>query len=439
MPAERSGPESSSRAEKDGRRRASVSDPPASPAPVHSPDELAAVLAALGRVSEALTRPAERENLVRTVAEEAAALLAPASALVCTLEPEGDVLRVRTGVGALARHEGELLPLEGSVEGRAVLTAAPLRVPDLAADPHAYRPRERGIAAGPALVLPLRAAGRPVGVLLVARAAGAPLFDARDEARLGMLADAAGAALENVRAFDAARGSRAELEAWRRERELRAWLERYAAAARETRTAVFDWDPASDRLLWGDTLEPAVGYAPDEYAPTLAGLLERVHAEDRERAAADVEAARRGAGLRARVRLLHRNGSYRLFLLHAPPAADGVADRATVAGAIEDLTEEGWSVSGGGSVAADAAARQVIRALRHEINNPLAVILGQVQLLGREGVVQGDPVLQHSLDTIQVEGQRILELTRRLAAMEQSGRIPEIDAAGGFALPDDEE
>jgi len=436
MPAERSGPESSSRAEKDVRRRGSVSsDPPASP--VHSPDELAAVLAAFGRISEALTRPAERESLFRTIAEEAAALLAPASALVCTLEPEGDVLRVRMGVGALARHEGELLPLEGSVEGQAVLTGEPRRVPDLAADPHAYRPRERGIAPGPALAVPLRAAGRPVGVLLLARPSGAPLFEARDEARLGMLADVAGAALENGRAFDAARGSRGELEAWRRERELRAWLERYAAAARETRTAVFDWDPASDRLLWGDTLEPAVGYAPDEYAPTMEELLERVHAEDRERAAADVEAARRGAGLRARVRLLHHNGAYRLFLLHAPPAASGADDRATVAGAIEDLTQEGWSVSGG-SVPADAAARQVIRALRHEINNPLAVILGQVQLLGREGVVKEDPVLQHSLDTIQVEGQRILELTRRLAAMEQSGRIPEIDAQGGFALPDEE-
>ncbi|HLL47175.1 MAG TPA: GAF domain-containing protein, partial [Longimicrobiaceae bacterium] len=380
MPAERSGPESSSRAEKDARRRGSVSsDPPASP--VFSSDELSALLAAFGRISEALTRPAERENLLRTIADQAASLLAPASALVCTLEPEGDVLRVRLGVGALARHEGEFLPLEGSFEGRALTAGEPRRTPDLASDTHAYRPRERGIAAGPALALPLRAAGRPVGVLLVARQPGAPLFEARDEARLGMLADAAGAALENGRAFDAARGSRGELESWRRERELRAWLERYAAAARETRTAVFDWDPATDRLLWGDTLEPAVGFAPDEYAATMEELLGRVHAEDRERAAGDVEAARRGAGLRARVRLLHRNGAYRLFLLHAPPAAAGADDRATVAGAIEDLTEEGWSVTGG-SAPADAVARQVIRALRHEINNPLAVILGQVQLLG---------------------------------------------------------
>lgn len=435
MPAERSGPESSSRAGKDDRRRGSVgADPPAPP--VFSPEELSAVLAAFRRIAEAVTRPAERERLFRTIVDEAAALLGPASAMLCTLEPEGDALRVRVGTGVLAKHEGELLPLEGSLEGRAVLSGEPQRAPDLADDPHAYRPRERGLSAGPALALPLRAAGRPTGALLAARLAGAPAFDTRDAARLEMLADAAGAVLENARVYDAARGSRAELEGWRRERELRAWLARYAAAARETRTAVFDWDPASDRMAWGDTLEAAVGYPPEEYAPAMRGLLERVHPEDRERAAADVEAARLGAGLRSRVRLLHRNGAYRLFLLHAP-AAGGAEDRARVGGAIEDLTEEGWSVAGAG-VPADAAARQVIRALRHEINNPLAVILGQVQLLGREGVVQGDPVLQHSLDTIQAEGQRILELTRRLAAMEQSGRIPDLNGQGGFALPNEE-
>jgi|GEM_PF-2830436 len=434
MPAQRPGPERTPRGVESARQRGSVSSEPPAPA-VFSPEELSAVLTAFRRISEAVTRPAERERLFRTIAEEAAALLAPADAIVFTPD-EGDVLRARVGTGALARHEGEFLPLEGSLEGRALLTGEPQRTADLAADPHAYRPVERGLSAGPAIALPVRAAGRPAGVVLVNRPAGAPAFEARDAERLAMLGDAAGAALENARAFEAARASRADLEAWRRERELRAWIERYAAAARESRTAVFDWEPCSDRLLWGDTLEPAVGYSPAEYAPTMEGLLDRVHPEDRDRARVDVDAARRGAALRSRLRLLHRNGAYRLFLLHAPPSDSGDGSRRTVAGAVEDLTEEGWSVAGPGGEDG-AVARQVIRALRHEINNPLAVILGQVQLLERESVVQTDPVLRHSLDTIQAEGQRILELTRRLAAMEQAGKIPEVSTLGGFDLPEE--
>ncbi|HEV2146061.1 MAG TPA: hypothetical protein VGR37_01450, partial [Longimicrobiaceae bacterium] len=138
MPAERSGPDFSPHPGEDPRHGRSASSDPSATS-VLSAEDLSAVLSAFRRISEATTRPAETERLFRTIAEEAAALLAPASALVCTLEPEGDVLRARIGTGALARHEGEYLPVEGSLEGRALRTGEPQRVPDLAADPDAYR------------------------------------------------------------------------------------------------------------------------------------------------------------------------------------------------------------------------------------------------------------------------------------------------------------
>lgn len=435
MPAERSGPEPSPSPGEGPRPPSGVRASEPSAATALTSEELSAVLAAFRRISEAVTRPAESERLFRTIAEEAATLLAPASAITCTLEPEGDLLRTRVGTGALARHEGEHLPLEGSLAGRAVLTGEPQRTPDVASDPDVFRPRERCLPAGPGLAVPLRAAGRAVGALLVVRQAGAPAFDERDAHRLLQVAEVAGSAVGNAWEFDRVRGSRAEVEDWRREREMRAWIARYAEAARETRTAVFEWDPASGRLAWGDSLEAVVGYPPGEYALTLDALLERAHPEDRERARAEVERTRPGEGLRTRLRLHHRNGTYRLFLLHLRPAEAPPLGRATVTAVIEDATDEGWSVARERSADAEAPARQVIRALRHEINNPLAVILGQVQLLGRESIVQNDPVLQHSIGTIHEEGQRILEMTRRLAAMEQSGRLPEINEQGGFALP----
>ncbi|HEX2092907.1 MAG TPA: histidine kinase dimerization/phospho-acceptor domain-containing protein, partial [Longimicrobiaceae bacterium] len=344
----------------------------------------------------------------------------------------GDVLRARIGTGALARHEGELLPVEGSLEGRAVLAGEPQRSADLLADPRAYRPRERGLPAGPALAVPLGAPGGAVGALLLARGAGEPEFGAHEVHRMLLVAGVAASAIQNAREYERARASRSTLEAWRREREAAAWLARYVAAAREAHSVVFEWDPASDHLLWGDTLETVVGHSPGEYGATMSALVERVHPEDRERVREGVETARSGAPLRLQLRLPHRNAPFRCFLLQARAVEEG----GTVVGVLEDVTDE-WRKLPESRKRTETPARQIIRALRHEINNPLAVILGQAQLLGREDLVQGDPVLRGSIATIQEEGQRILELTRRLAALEQTGREPQVAQGGGITIPEE--
>ena len=291
-----------------GREPASARGPTAPGAsigslPVH---RVAALFELQTTLLQALGRPAERERLFRLIAERAALLL-DASAIVCTVEPEGDALLARVGTGALAAQEGTLLPLEGSFEGMAASAGASARTAALRADPRAYLADERELPAGPALAVALPGAGvGAVGVLLLAREAGEPEFSAEDETCALLAAPAVGGALEGAAAYARARGSRAALERWR---------------------------------------------------------------------------AARGAG--------------------------------------------------------SEAGRQLLRALRHELNNPLAAVLGHVQLLEADAAVRGLPHVAQSVRAIREEGERIESLTRRLAALEASGDARLLDDEGFLRLPPD--
>lgn len=259
-----------------------------------------ALLALHRRISEALTRPARTARVFRTLAF-AAGEAAGASASVGLVEPSVEAVRMGTGTGLLADHEGELLPLEASFPGRALRRGAPVLTADLRTDEHAYRAEERDLPSGPAAALPLGPAGAPLGVLLLAREPGGEPFREDDLPLLRAVAEAVGSALENVHLFERARGSHAALESWRRGR--------------------------------------------------------------------------------------------------------------------------GQQVS---------SARQIVRALRHEFNNPLAAILGHAQLLAVQPAVEGNPTLRDSVQAIYDESQRMSGLARSLAQMEDDPEGPSVDEGGGL-------
>lgn len=278
--------------------------PPALPEP-----RARALLAFHSALLDALARPAEQGRLFRVIAREAAAL-AGASCAVFTLEADDGVLRGRAGAGALAAQEGELLPVEGSLEGQAVRSGEPARTADLRGDPRGYRGAERGLPGGPALAVPLAGANGVAGVLLFARVPGDDPFGAEDEACARRAAEAAAAAVEGALAFERARGSAAALERWR-------------------------------------------------------------------------------------------------------------ADRA----------------------AAAEGGRRLLRALRHELNNPLAAVLGHAQLLEADPAVRALPHVLPSVHAIRDEARRIDRFTRRLAELESSDdpRLLDDDGLPRLALDEGEE
>jgi signal transduction histidine kinase len=93
------------------------------------------------------------------------------------------------GVGSLA---GLRIPIAGTAAGAAFLDQVPRSVPEFELVPLAGS----GVELGPALMLPLRAGDRVLGVLVAVRKAGAPVFDTHELPVIASFADQAALALQ---------------------------------------------------------------------------------------------------------------------------------------------------------------------------------------------------------------------------------------------------
>ncbi|MED7955069.1 sensor histidine kinase [Streptomyces sp. BE303] len=119
-------------------------------------------------------------------------------AVVAVPLPGTDDLEVRMACGlGEQRHRDLVLPIEGSFVGAAVLTGGPVTTTDVQKDPRITvgPPRWEGI--GPAVAVPIGTPEHGVhGVLMLARAIGAPLFDEDESGPLLGFAGHAAVAME---------------------------------------------------------------------------------------------------------------------------------------------------------------------------------------------------------------------------------------------------
>ncbi|HEX8361378.1 MAG TPA: histidine kinase dimerization/phospho-acceptor domain-containing protein [Longimicrobium sp.] len=381
-----------------------------SPIPaVVSPERYPAVLAVLQRIAERVACPAELGRLLRTLADETGALL-HASATTATSEP-GDLLALRAGSGILAPFEGELLPGEGSFCG-AALHRGWRETIDLAREPHAY-PGEQDLGAGPALAAALPAPGGPSGVLLVVRPAGSPPFTAEERAELALVVEFAASALAGARAFAEARARRIPVDAWRNDRDTAAWRRTYDAVAAETGQLVFRVEMATGEIRWG-----AAG---GSWGSTVAGLAQRVAAADRERVVRALTIP--GGPARLEVSASDGSGRVKRYRLDTFPDA---AEPGTLAALLAEapVAERGSGVP----------VAELIRAVRHELNNPLAVVAGTVHLMEASGAADGQPEIARSVQQIRDASDRLRDLSTRIGLLERMPEAAFVTEGGGLGV-----
>jgi signal transduction histidine kinase len=123
----------------------------------------------LVELSRWLLAAPDRELLLRYTLQSLMSLVEAQGAYVALRNPDGDSLRVAACVGRSIEMHGVSLPLNGSTTGRVVTTGEPVITEDISQDPDAHAPAFPSGTARAAMIAPLRTSAGVVGAVGVVR------------------------------------------------------------------------------------------------------------------------------------------------------------------------------------------------------------------------------------------------------------------------------
>ncbi|UQN08989.1 GAF domain-containing protein [Deinococcus sp. QL22] len=271
--------------------------------------------------------------LIRRAQEVVVSMLADGAALYYV--PEGDQWYNRVQHGALRSPE-----LQATIDGGLPYAETHnLLIPWTTGQPYYQDVYDQDTDNLPSLTghigataaLPLRVEGTLTGILVFA------LFDQRrwsnvDQVVLEAVVQSLELALRRAESV-------AELEM--RSREVTEWRERYEVAVQGSGDLLYDWDPATDVILYGGAVEQITGYAVQELKGNLADWTERlIHPDDREPFAQEIARAVASSGeAHMAFRLLHKDGSIREVEDDGYFKRDAQGEVTQMVGFVKDVTE----------------------------------------------------------------------------------------------------
>ena len=169
------------------------------------------------------------------------------------------------------------------------------------------------------------------------------------------------------------------------EQQLRESNERYAMVARATTDAVWDWDIPTGLIVWNETFHLLFGYSPDEVDGGYAWWANNIHVDDRARVARELEEWVAGGGPTwlSEYRFLTKDGHYAHVIDRGTMIRDEDGHGVRAIGAMSDVTER--TEMQRRLLLADrlASLGTLAAGVAHEINNPLAHVIGNVDVATR--------------------------------------------------------
>jgi len=343
-----------------------VSSPASEPSPssAAAPGRLALALAA---VSAQLAAEPDDAQVGTLVAAQAMALLRADGAHLALLESDPAWLVVRHAVGAAAPPLGSRHLSTVGVLGQVVQQGESVLLADVAAETEPAGET----AAGSVVAVPLRFKGELLGALQATRAPGAPPFDPADQATLQLLADLAASRV----------GTATQLAALReRARELAPLAPAWRPAPEEAGDAVLVYDAAGRIIDADEACCRLLGYPRDlmlrlalwdisPFPPGIDGAhVVRTQIEEARATPVTFETTARrrdGSLLPLRVRV-------QTFDAPRGPVIRGVA---------HDLSAEKRAQVRALESEKMRLLAEIGSGLAHQINSPLAVVLGNTEML----------------------------------------------------------
>lgn len=161
--------------------------------------------AALRRLARQMAAVADTPALLRILAESAMRQARTDGAMVVHVGTR--TAHVDCAAGQLEPVHGVSFPLAGSLTERTIAERGPVLATHFEESDFPLAQRLRGLALTQVLCIPLLAHDTVMGVLMVARTGGRPLFMPREIQRLQVIADYAGLALWKARLLDQAQSA----------------------------------------------------------------------------------------------------------------------------------------------------------------------------------------------------------------------------------------
>ena len=143
--------------------------------------------------------------------------------------------------------------------------------------------------------------------------------------------------------------------------------ERYRLAARATNDAIWDWDLASDHILWNEAVQTLFGYAADAVGASGSWWKAQIHPEDRARVTAGIYAVIDDSieHWSEEYRFRKADGDYAYVLDRGYVLRDAAGQAVRMIGAMLDITER---------KRAEEHQRLLTGELQHRVKNTLAMV-----------------------------------------------------------------
>jgi PAS domain S-box-containing protein len=217
---------------------------------------------------------------------------------------------------------------------------------------------------------------------------------------------------------------RANAERLRAEQELRRAEQRQAAIIQSLPMVLYlephDAHPRSPTFVSGD-LKAMTGFSLDDVAERPSIWAERLHADDRDRVLAAIEARRRSGRSSIEYRWQCADGTYKHFLDQAVLLRDAEGQPIEFAGTLTDISEQRSLESQLIQAQKMDAIGKLTGGIAHDFNNLLAAVIGGLGLLEKRAQLEEEQ--RRVLGMTKRAAEQGSELVRRLLAFARRQKL----------------
>ncbi|MFZ6029358.1 MAG: response regulator [Chloroflexota bacterium] len=350
-------------------------------------------LHALNQVTLDLVQRLDLNELLQTIIARAATLLETGNGYIYLLDPDGQAMSLKVGLGTHMGSIGEQIGFGSGVVGKVWQTGQTLMVEDYAVWEGRIESFTRmGIHATIAVPLisnqgPFRS--QVIGVIGLVRTETGRVFSQEEMNTLNQFASLASIAIENARLYTLTQQQKQYFES----------LVTYSPTAITTidlNNRIVSWNPAAEKLF---------GYTANEaYGQDIDGLIARAE-ENHSEAAAYTSQALNGGRIHAITRRNRKNGSLTdVELLAVPVLVDD--QQVGVLAIYHDINE--LQQARQAAETANQAKSTFLANMSHELRTPLNAIIGYSEMLVEEVDSGEHQALAGDLDKILVAAKHLL-------------------------------